>query len=191
MKFSNNLLLILTVLVGFIFLSSCTQSRIAAKGRGNLKLPTVKLHVVGNPKELKIQTPGSSMCKAANPANGCIAVGRRDIAVIAFELKTSPDWYFTEFKVCRGDSKEGPNCDLEEWEQAEFFAADSINSELLFPDDGGIIDLTSLSNSLTKFYLVDFNSVEQDFFYTIKACNDKAIPKCITSDPDIENRGRN
>jgi hypothetical protein len=183
----------MTVLAAVTLLGSCSEKyQIASKNtKGVVKFPIVKLHVVGNPEELKITTPGSAACKAANPANGCIAVGRRDIALITFELKTSPDWHFTEFKICRGDSKDSQECDLEEWEKAEFFAAESLTSPLIFPDDDGKIDLTQLSDDLTKFYLFDFNSVAQDYFYTIEACNSGATPPCIYTDPDIENKGRN
>jgi len=175
--------------MGFAFLTSCTN-RIVAKSVDSLKKPTIKLHVVGNPKELIVRTPGNLYCKSASAANGCISVGRRDIALINFELKTSPGWYFTEFKICRGNTKATEVCDLEKWEKAEFFAADGTASSLLFPDDSGIIDLTQLSNELTEFYLFDFNSVEQDFFYTIKVCNPGASPTCITTDPPIVNKGR-
>ena len=190
MKTSHRLLLILTALTGIAFLASCTH-RVVANSVSALQKSTIKLHVIGNPKELIVKTPGSSNCKAASPANGCVAVGKRDTALITFELKTSPDWNFSEFKICRGSAKDSQDCNLEKWEKAEFFAADAKAFKLIFPNDSGIIDLKQLSNDLTKFYLFDFNSVEQDFFYTIKVCNaDSTIP-CITTDPTIENKGRN
>jgi len=71
----------------------------------------------------------------------------------------------------------------------EFFAADSTDSNLIFPDENGIIDLKQLSLSLTKFYLFDFNSVEQNFYYTIEACKGDMCRS--TADPDIKNKGRN
>ena len=191
MKISHKLLLMLTVLIGFAFLTSCTTHRTVRNSSNTLIKPIIKLHVTGNPKKLIVKTKGSPNCKAAVPAKGCVAVGKRDIALIEFELKTSPDWYFTEFKICRGSTKDSQNCDLEKWEKAEFFAADGTTSQLLFPNGSGIIDLKQLSDNLTVFYLFDFNSVEQDFFYTITVCNSGASPSCISTDPEIENKGRN
>lgn len=179
------------VLVASIFLASCQHRQIVSKSTGTLVKQTVKLHVVGNPKEIKVKTPGMANCKAASPANGCIAIGRRETGLITFELKTSPDWYFNEFEICPGGTKPLGTCSLENWQRAEFFATDGTASSLLFPDGDGIIDLTKLSSSLTKFYLFDYNSAAQDFFYRIKVCNDNASPSCLSLDPEIQNKGRN
>lgn len=191
MNIRQKLSALLMVLAGTFFLASCTHEQIVNKSVNTLNKPVVKLHVVGNPKELKVKTPGMAACKAASPANGCIAVGKRDTALIKFELKTSPDWYFSTFKICSGASKSARTCTLAKWQQVEFFAAKDITTPLLYPNDKGIINLTKLSDDLTSFYLFDFNSVEQDYFYTITVCSDNASPNCISSDPEIENKGRN
>jgi len=184
MKTKHILLLILCVFV----LTACPHT-IVRKSSNDLVKPTIKLHVTGNPKMLTIkESLGNGRCPPPRSASGCIAVGYRDTAVITFELKTSPDWHFTEFKICAG-TKDNQDCDLDEWEMNEFFAADSTASKLIFPDENGEIDLKQLSSSLTKFYLFDFNSEEQNFYYTIEVCKGEM---CIsTIDPDIENKGRN
>ena len=189
MKINHKLLLMLTVLIGYTLLASCTAIyRIAEKSSNVLKTPIIKLRVDENLDELLVKSESSLYCEMTTATNGCVAVGERDTALITFELKKSDGWYFTEFKICRGNSKESQNCNLEKWEKVEFFATDKKGSQLLFPDDSGIIDLKQLPSELTKFYVFNFNSVEQDFFYTIKACNSSS---CVETDPEIKNKGRN
>lgn len=187
MKINHKLLLMLTVLIGYALLASCTVSyRIAEKSSTVLIKPKIKLEIDESSSKLVVTSDTGSYCARGN--SGCVAVGGWDTALITFELKKSDGWYFTEFKICRGDSKESENCDLENWETVEFFATDKKVSQLLFPDDSGIIDLKQLPSELTKFYVFNFNSVEQDFFYTIKACNSSS---CVETDPEIKNKGRN
>ena len=189
MKINHKLLVMLIVLVGYAFLTSCSVSyRIAEKSSNVLQTPIIKLRVDESLDELLVKSESSLYCEMTTATNGCVAVGERDTALITFELKKSDGWYFTEFKICRGSTKENENCDLEKWEKVEFFATDKKVSQLLFPDDSGIIDLKQLPNELTKFYVFNFNSVEQDFFYTITACNSSS---CVETDPEIKNKGRN
>jgi len=98
MKTKHILLLILCVFV----LTACPHT-IVRKSSNDLVKPTIKLHVTGRGPILKIkESQGSGRCTPVTPTSGCIAVGYRDTAVITFELKTSPDWHFTEFKICAG-----------------------------------------------------------------------------------------
>jgi hypothetical protein len=190
MKTRQILLLILCVTV----LTACPRD-VVRKSSNLLQKTTIKLHVTEDSTKLIVNSLGSGRCKATTPSNGCIAVNLLDTALISFELKTSPDWHFTKFIICPGDVKEKV-CNLEKWQQVEFFAADSKASKTLFPDANGIIDLTQLSPDLTEFYLFDYNSAEQDFFYSIEVCNtDKdpetdKDPKCLWTDPEIDNKGR-
>lgn len=184
MKTRHILLLILCVTV----LTACPRD-VVRKSTNLLQKTTIKLHVTEDSTELIVKTAGSGRCKATNPSNGCIAVNLLDTALISFELKTSPDWHFTKFIICPGGAKETV-CSLEEWQQVEFFAADSRASKTIFPDANGIIDLTQLSPDLTEFYLYDFNSVQQDFFYSIEACTTGDSSTCLITDPEIENKGR-
>ena len=178
----------MVVLMGVTVLASCTPSFVK-KGRDVLEKFTIKLHVIGSPKELLVKTPGSSRCKAVNPQDGCIAVGRGNTAAVRFQLKTSPDWYFSKIKICAGGAKTSLPCNLEVWEQLEFVAVDGAGTRR-FLDQNGVIDLTQLSAGLTEFYLFNYNSAKRDFFYTLETCNDEASPKCIETDPPIENGGR-
>jgi len=155
--------------------------------------PKVDLHVIGNPKKLLVITPGDPGCNAATPPNhrkGCIVVPKTDTALIKFELKTSPQWHFTQIQICNGDAKSGMVCTFKTWQEGEFYAIDKDSTMKLRPNSSGIIDLRPLPGNQTEFYLFDYNSVAQDYFYTITVCNaDAAIP-CIPVDPPLENGGR-
>ncbi len=191
MKNMNNMLLAMTFIVCLMLLTSCTNP---PKGVPRARItPQVDLHVVGNPKELKVKTPGSPNCNPATPADhrkGCIVVPSTDTALINFELKTSPDWHFTQIQICNGSAKVGMVCTFAPWQQNEFFATDSAGTIKSWPDTSGVIDLTALPGNLTEFYLFDYNSIAQDYFYTIKVCNPNATPVCIETDPPIANGGR-
>ena len=181
MKTRQILLLILCVTV----LTACPRD-VVRKSSNLLQITAITFLVTKDPK-LIVSSPQSGDC----PSIGCISVNLLDTALISFELETSPDWHFTKFIICPGGAKETV-CNLEKWQQVEFFAADRKASKTLFPDANGIIDLTQLSPDpdLEEFYLFDFNSVQQDFFYSIEVCNTDEEPDCLWTDPEIENKGR-
>lgn len=189
MKTNHRLLLTLVVLTGFVFLTSCTQWKIIKKSKGEVIKPTISLQVVDNGGEGNKLVVTGKLCKEHDSVEGCVTVGKSKVALITFKLKDSPGWYFEEFKLCKGNSKNSLDCTLNKWEQVETFATDKTVSELTFPGDKGVIDLTQLTPNLTNFYLFDYNSVEQDYFYTITVCNSDDT-SCIVTDPPIENEGR-
>lgn len=187
MNYGNRLLLVLTILTSTTVLTSCIPG-IVKYGHNAVESPVVKLEAVKSRDELDILTPGSSRCRAVSPKAGCIAVGKRNTARIKFQLHRSGGWYFTEFKICVGKAKASQDCNLETWQQAEFLATDMQASVQLFPDATGVIDLTQLPAPLTKFYLYDYNTVKEDYFYSIKACRSES--DCVDTDPPIQNGGR-
>jgi len=187
MKTKHVLLLILCVLV----LTGCPRN-IVRNSSNVVNKPVFKLHVAGSSGQLKIkEATGNGRCNPNNPTSGCVRVPKLDTALINFELKNSSasTWHFTQFIICPGSAKDVA-CNLESWQQSEFFAADSVAFQLLFPDTNGKIDLTQLSANLTEFYIFDFNSVPHDFFYSIEVCNTDDVPECLWTDPPIENEGR-
>lgn len=185
MKASNKLLSVLAILAGLVFLTSCTKWKIVKKSVGDIIKPTIELRVDGD--ILTIVSQDKAQC---DDGPGCISVGRWNIALITFKLKESDGWRFTKFEICKGDSKDSlSGCSLDKWAQAEVFATDKKASSFEFPNEGGEIDLESIAPDLTRFYLFDYNAVEQEYFYRITACpNDGG--QCLTSDPPIENDGR-
>ena len=93
MKISYKLLLMLTVLIGFVFLTSCSVSyRIAEKSSNVLIKPKIKLKVDESLSTLVVTSDTVLNCAQGN--SGCVAVGRWDTALITFELKKSDGWYF-------------------------------------------------------------------------------------------------
>lgn len=192
MKTGYNILLTMKILVSLTVLTSCAPPPKVAPA-GVLLTPQIDLHVVGNPKKLKVITPGSPACPPATPVNhrnGCVVVGKSDTALINFELKTSPVWHFEKIQICNGANKAGMVCTFAPWQLNEFYATDAAGSMKLWPDTSGVINLTTLPDNRTEFYLFDYNSVKQDYFYTITTCNSDDPPVCIQTDPPLTNGGR-
>ena len=151
----------------------------------------VEFHVenIANPSKLEITTAAASSCAK----KGCFKIKKKNVGEIKF-IFTAPDndWQLTEFNICRNTAKSGSDCDLTLWERLEFFASNDASGSSLYVTNGkGSIDISSLPAGSTTFYLFDQNSIKQDYFYHIKACNPNNVPECITTDPAIENKGRN
>ena len=191
MKTGYNILLTVVFIVCLTLLTSCAAP---PKLAGVQITPQVDLHVVGNPKELKVIKPGSPpVCPPATPVNhrnGCVFVGKSDTALINFELKTSPVWQFEKIQICNGAAKAGMVCTFAPWQQSEFYATDAAGTKVVWPDASGVIDLTTLPGKQTEFYLFDYNSIKQDYFYTITVCNLEDSADCIPTDPPLTNGGR-
>lgn len=206
MKSRNFLLVILTIPMSLVFLASCiTQSVRPAYDFVESK---IFLQIKENPKALVINTLGSLNCKANKPENnpgnkvnnaknGCISVAHGQTALITFDLQNSPAWHMTEMKICKGGTKpEFPDepCSLEKWDRPVFSVSDKTGSPRYYPDKDGIINLTQISGSLSKFYLLNYNLFEQDYYYMITACKkgqNGDDEQCHRTDPPIENKGTN
>lgn len=192
MKKSYSVLFFAMSIAGLILLTSCVPNPRVDVAGVQIE-PKIDLHVVGSPgsKKLKVITPGSANCKAANPAKGCVAVLKRDTALITFNLKTSPDWYFSELKICQGETKAAMTaCSLEFRQRADFQVKFAGAPTDLFPSELGIVALTGSSNKISEFTLDDYNVIEKDYFYAIQVCNTDPSVDCIWTDPPMENRGR-
>jgi len=190
MRYKYNPVLIIMFLTGLTLLASCDRGY-KAGFVGPHKKDTIALSVNTDTKMLVVDTNPIGKCEAAHRKNGCVVVARKETATISFKLRASSGWHLTEFQICAGDSKSG-NCSLEKWQESEFSVFLRTGSTRQFPDSKGIVKLQSLSsNPVKKFKLFDYNSTEQDYFYTIKACKgtgDSLI--CYSTDPLIRNKGR-
>lgn len=190
MKNRDSLLLIAIVLVSLTVLVSCYPKPGGEGVDTYVQInQSIDLHVVGNPKTLKVITGPMPGCKAANSPNGCIVVPAKDTALIDFELKTSPDWHFTKMVICKNGTKATQDCDLDLMDRAQFAARFGEEPEIN-PDADGVIDLTLFSPSLTAFDLHNENVREQDYFYTLWVCKTSDPTNCIPTDPPIENGGK-
>jgi len=170
---------------------------------------TIKFEVVGpedpeDPEDkgslaITAQTSGSN-CN--NPNRGCFKVKKGKTGIITFKF-TAPDvWKLAKFEICKDtpDDKQSDDlsCNLELWEKLDFFVSpDSGGSDILLTNSDGSIDLTALSRdgSTTnprEFYLLDQNAIKNQYFYRITACKDvEDWATCISTDPEVDNRGRN
>jgi hypothetical protein len=150
--------------------------------------PIVDFKVADGLDKLEITAPVAGCTK-----KGCLKIKPKNAGEITFNF-TAPDndWQLTEFKICKGTDKSSLDCNLTLWERLDFFASnDGLGTSLLVTNIGGGIDLTSLPTGPTTFYLFDQNSIKQEYFYRIKACNPSNNPTCIETDPPIVNKGRN
>jgi len=186
MKTNNRFLSILAVLTGFIFLTSCVEWTIVKKSKEEIVKPTITLKVVNDTLEIK----GKHCVDDLASVEGCVKVGKWNIALITFKLKDSPDYYFNKFEICEGSTADDlVGCELEKWEQVEVFATDKKAAKYEFPDAGGVINLKNLATDLTKFYLFDYNSVKQKYYYRITVCKSDGT-SCKQTDPPVDNDGR-
>lgn len=191
MKTRNRLVLVITLLTSSVLLTSCALSYKSGKA-GAHKKHEIALSVNSHATELLIDTGQIGNC--SHRKNGCIVVPYKETAVIAFKLKASSKWHLTEIKICQGSDKpDNPDsCSLEEWQRSQFGVFLKTGGQKYFPDSKGVINLeSSLGNTVRKFVLFDYNGTKQDYFYTIKACPGTNKEGCITTDPSIENKGRN
>ena len=160
----------------------------AVAGHKTPDKPTVDFEVAIGLDKLEITAPEAGCTK-----KGCFEIKNKKSGEITFNF-TAPDsnWQLTELKICKGTEKNNVDCDLSLWERLEFFASDDlIGTKLFVTNIGGGIDLTDLPAGPTTFYLFDQNSIKEDYFYRIKACNPGNDPVCIDTDPPIKNKGRN
>ena len=129
---------------------------------------------------------------------GCFKVTKKNSGQIQF-LFTDPGktWQLTEFTICKGTVKGSLDCNLKLWERLDFFVSKGAPwTDLYVTNSTGVIDLTALKpgavdSGPTEFYLLDQNSIRAKYFYTIKACKVADRTECITTDPEIDNKGRN
>jgi len=191
MKTTNVILLLALAVIASIVLTHYFIGPGAVPSNVVIK-PDIKLHVTGSPKELIIKTLGRANCRASNSLAGCITVSKGDTALISYEIQTSPGWYFSQFKICKGNKAnkdaDDLDCKLTFRQRADFEATDGTTGGVkLYPDENGVIYLTQFSDELARFYLDDSNVIDEDYFYRIEACN---AGVCLLTDPPIINGGR-
>ena len=194
MQSRNLLFFILIILLSSVFISSCTIPS-SVRNAYKFKKSNIKLKVVGDSGSEKLEINEHKGPRCKNNNKGCIKANRGTISLIDFHLVASKDWYFTEMKICSGEDKPtiSDPCSMTTVDRAEFSAGAPKHSPRYRPGSKGVIDLTKISNDLSKFNLLDANrfpfDAESDpvfYYYTITAC--KGIV-CATLDPPIENKG--
>lgn len=197
MKYSSRLLFVLVVFFGVIVLTSCKPQQVGSD-TVVVKNVAVALHVAGNPRQLNITSPADPGCKRSN-VDGCVEAPQNEELQIDFRLTPQAHWRFVEFEICVGGVKADRNCNLNAYQQVEFGARLEEGSTIYYPDQFGKIDLTQISpdvnEDFTDFNFIDYNWVEQDYFYRIRVCPTGVVPTpdntdCIWVDPPIENGGR-
>ena len=192
MKTRYKLLLVNIFVTNFILLASCVNLDGLDVATGNHRDYTIKLKVNSDDNKLDVKTTARGNCKATNHRNGCIALEHGQTAAIAFKFTRTHNWYFSELIICEGgDKPDSYPCGLTPDQRKDFVALDDRGVLKVKPDEFGVIDLTKFPETLKKFTLFDRNKLEQDYFYSIKACRIGSKTNCVMTDPPIENRGRN
>ena len=137
---------------------------------------------------------GGGACNGRRP-QGCLEVDQGEAGLIEFEFMTQNGWTLEQFTICAGsapiqDACIPPGQDLTIDEQLEFFVMDdSVGTNILVTPPNGQVNLTLLGPDIRTFYLFDQNTINQEYYYNIKACP-TAGGACRYLDPPIENRGR-
>ena len=205
MKTRNVLILVvvvalISVIATLYFPRDVTQPPNASKPKPELTdtskpkktdILTVEFKVLGS--KLEVTAP---VCTGNK--KGCFKVTKKNSGDITF-LFTDPSkaWQLTEFKICKGATKDNQVCGLGLWERLDFFVSKGAPwTDIYNTDSNGIIDLTAIKPGVvdsgpTEFHLLDQNSIKNQYFYTIKACKTTDKTDCITTDPEIDNKGRN
>jgi hypothetical protein len=194
-KKSLKYLLLIVLTLATVSLTSCYSAL-----NGALKIsekPRVFMTAQPGQGKLNIHTAGSPKCEEFTGKNevGCLVAEYGEFALLSFGLNGSPDWYFAQITICKGDSKTEQDCSLDVWERREFEAYDGTPDGTRYsPDNNGVIQLPTGSDAMDVVFVLDHNLVQQDFFYSIKACyanppNRPSRP-CVDTDPPIINRGR-
>lgn len=191
MKIRNRLFWVILLIPGFMLLTSC-ERLFGVSLIGANKTYTVNLEINSKGTKLIPTTKPIGPCRAAHKKDGCIVLPHNKTATITFKLHASKKWYFSELRICEGVEKPG-FCVLRDWQQKEFGAFIKTGDIQKTPGLDGIVKISSLSTKPVKsFKLADYNGVPQDYFYAIKACKGAGKEKvCVTTDPAIENKGRN
>ena len=100
-------------------------------------------------------------------------------------------WRFTKVMICSGTTKkEEADCSLTPSQQADFVI--EANNEVKLIPGNGTIDLTSFSQQLRVFTIRDYNWLEHNYTYKIKACKEGSTDEddCVWMDPGGTNKGR-
>ena len=101
-------------------------------------------------------------------------------------LNGPPAWVFASMQICKlkGNIQD---CNLDLWDRIQFPIKNKDGDKFLIPDEQGKVDLTVFGND-DEFYLVNQNTVAQDYYYSVNVCNGGGV--CTTVDPPVENGGR-
>ncbi len=146
-----------------------------------------------DPRALEIKSNSNIYPCSRSNNSGCFKIKRPKTGVITFTFDNAePAWELKQFTICQGGTPIKNSCikDLTLNEQLEFFVMDdSTGTTILLTPKSGEVDLVPLGDALRTFYLFDQNTIKQDFYYSIKACN-KDTDECLNLDPPIENKGR-
>jgi len=153
----------------------------------------IEFEVNSDGNMLEITSPLSNNCKAANSnKKGCFKIKKNKTGLVTFKFTADEAWELKQFTICQGDTKIKDSCgsDLNLDQRLEFFIMDDAKgSNILVTPASGEIDLSSFpaAAGLREFYFFDQNTIRQDYFYNIEACNGG---DCIYLDPPVENKGR-
>lgn len=146
-----------------------------------------------NSKDIDIRERGNAKCPAnSSHKYGCIDVPVGDEASIKFSLNTnakSTSYHVTEMRICKGGTKGRQDCNLSAEETKQFAVMEIGGLARYHPNKHGVIGFSDIPKRISAFKLIDLNTVEGEYFYTIKAC-DGGNTDCRETDPPIRNGGK-
>lgn len=184
---------IVTVIVTLI----ATNQVLTTTVKRDKKAIAIEYEVNDDATQLVITAPLTDNCSGGNKT-GCFKIEKSKTGMVSFVFNDAKDeWILKQFTLCAGNTKITDACssDLTLDERLEFFVMDdATGTTTLLTPASGEVELSLLPVGLKTFYLLDQNTIDQEYFYNIEVCP-KAAPddadKCLTLDPPIENKGLN
>jgi len=144
------------------------------------------------------RTPNAGCTAFANPLRkGCFVAEKDEVLELEFRLKRKAErkkWRFTKLMICAGTNKPIPmnTCALNDTQKAEWLV--NAKKQFALLPDNGTVDLTTFSDKLRVFSVLDVNGHPGDYTYNIQACPE-GLPiieaNCVWMDPGGKNNGRN
>lgn len=171
--------------IGVVLVTGCKHVGVM----GVVNKPDIIINI--NAGVPNIVTPGNPNCTRTNPIPpGCLNFQQDEFGEVKFELNgpSGPQpWVFVSIQICKlnGGVRD---CELDLWDRIQFPIRNVDGDKFRIPDENGKVDLTFIGGD-DKFFLVNQNTVVQDYYYSVYLCR-SGTNVCGTADPPIENGGR-
>lgn len=189
--------MIFSTLISGALLSGCSSfsTHTALATIQHVKPFKVKLVVVGG-ELTNDKMPNAKCTTYANPLKkGCFVAGVGEVLELEFKLTRRAEgknWRFTKLMICAGTTKPADPtlCTLDAIQQAEWLV--NAKKQFALMPGNGTVDLTTFSDKLTIFSVLDINGHPGDYTYNIQACPEGNYVEadCAWMDPGGMNKGR-
>ena len=198
MKIKHIILLVLSATI----VTACTQKDLIRHSKSMARDHSIDLLVTGNGSgaDLKVNTGRMNACAHGAP-NGCMVFERGEKGKISFSMSgNDAGFHITQLKICKGATASSPkdkDCNLSIPNALDFYVEPSSGWPRVPVSGTGKIEW-SYAQGVKTFIIFNQNRLEQQYYYSVIACDgpepdpdDTASvkPKCIDTDPPMDNKG--